>query len=101
MRRIATLRAAAICSCVILQRVRAEGEENGTETTTHSSSIPCGIWLAPSTIPGAGLGMFAGRDFDEGEDLQEVGDVVIPVVDMVEHQASDDDYTFLFDEYTW
>jgi len=45
--------------------------------------------------------MFAGRDFDEGEDLQEVGDVVIPVVDMVEHQASDDDYTFLFDEYTW
>jgi hypothetical protein len=72
-----------------------------TPTTGASSSIPCGIWLAPSTIPGAGLGMFAGQKYEKDQELQVVGDVVIPVVDMVEHQDGDVDYTFLFDEYTW
>jgi hypothetical protein len=45
--------------------------------------------------------MFAGQNYEKGQELQAVGDVVIPVVDMVEHQTGDTDYTFLFDEYTW
>jgi hypothetical protein len=59
----------------------------------------CGIWLAKSTIPGAGLGMFAGKHFDKGKSLLPLGDIVIPLVDMDIHQ--DNDFLFLWDEYTW
>lgn len=41
----------------------------------------CGIWLAQSTIPESGLGLFAGKSFDNEEDLLETGDIVIPIVD--------------------
>jgi hypothetical protein len=63
----------------------------------------CGIWLAPSTIPGAGLGMYAGRDFRKGDLLQEYGDVVIPIIDIESHarEFSPEKWNFLWDEYTW
>lgn len=67
----------------------------------NSEEITCGVWFAKSTIPGAGLGMFAGKDFAEHEDLLPAGDVVIPLVDMNFHLAQTTDDTFLWDEYTW
>ena len=38
--------------------------------TTGGNDIQCGVWLAPSTIVGAGMGMFAGRDFDDEEEIK-------------------------------
>ncbi|CAB9510486.1 Guanylate cyclase [Seminavis robusta] len=62
----------------------------------------CGIWLAPSSIPGAGLGMYAGRDFKKGEELQPSGEIVIPMIDINHHQyALGDQFFMLWDEYTW
>lgn len=69
--------------------------------TASSEEIICGVWFAKSTIPGAGLGMFAGKDFAQHEDLLPAGDVVIPIVDMNLHLAQASDDTFLWDEYTW
>jgi hypothetical protein len=62
----------------------ATTETTTTETTT-TETLECFIWLAPSTLEGAGLGMFAGRHFDEAEDLQAVGDLVVPIVDLQAH----------------
>jgi hypothetical protein len=68
--------------------------------------VECGIWLAPSTIPGAGLGMYAGRNFHHGDALQldytgvPVGDPVIPIVDIEAHNG-DKKFRMLWDEYTW
>jgi hypothetical protein len=60
----------------------------------------CGIYLAPSTIPGAGMGMFAGhRNFAKGDYLAD-GDLVIPAYDMKFH-AGHNRFSFLWDEYTW
>lgn len=63
----------------------------------------CGIWLAPSTIPGSGMGMFAGKDFAVDDSLGNTGDAVIPVVDFNLHQGTLDErgWTFLWDDYTW
>ena len=62
----------------------------------------CGIWLAPSSIPGAGLGMYAGKDFKAGDNLQASGDIVIALVDLNSHQFQlGDDFFLLWDEYTW
>lgn len=83
----------------------AISSEETVSLTTSSSPTECGIWLAPSTIPGAGLGMYAGRDFRKGDHLQEYGDVVIPIVDIERHareySSHKEDWTFLWDEYTW
>ena len=63
--------------------------------------VKCGVWSAKSTIPGAGFGMFAGKDFGKGEELLTSGDLVIPIVDVEIHHANTADYVFLWDDYTW
>jgi len=64
-----------------------------------AEDLSCGIWFAKSTIPGAGLGIFAGIAFEEDEEVLPIGDVVVPIVDKEIHQP--DDHNFLWDEYTW
>ena len=80
-----------------------------TSTRNHTIYIPpdppqvtdCGVWIAPSTIPGAGMGIFAGRDFAPRQ-VVTAGDGAIPLVDLPFH-SDIDDFTnqFLWDEYTW
>ena len=62
-------------------------------------SKQCGVYLAPSTIPGAGLGMFAGRDYKPREIVTE-GDIVIPLSEIDWHNGFQLDF-FLWEEYTW
>jgi hypothetical protein len=72
------------------------------ERHKQDKPIECGLWLAPSAIEGAGLGMFAGRHFDKDEEFQVPGDIVIPIVDYRLHLgALVDQDTFLWDDYTW
>jgi hypothetical protein len=59
----------------------------------------CGVWLAPSTIPGAGLGMFAGRAYKPQEIVTE-GDIVIPLSEIDWHNGFQLNF-FLWEEYTW
>ncbi|CAB9501525.1 Guanylate cyclase [Seminavis robusta] len=75
-------------------------EGDGTCSSTRHLE-ECGIWLAPSSLPGAGLGMYAGRDFAKKEPLQETGDIVIPIVDIMMHQRGRGRWVFVWDEYTW
>lgn len=62
-------------------------------------SEECGVYLAPSTIPGAGLGMFAGKDFKAGERVT-WGDVIIPLVE-ISWNNGNEYFFWLWDEYTW
>jgi hypothetical protein len=60
----------------------------------------CTLYLAPSSIPGAGLGMYSGsRPFKRGERVGEP-DLMISVHEVDWHNGNDD-YYFLWDEYTW
>ena len=86
------------------EMVRANGAESAhagdsPSPNTTTKLLECHIWLGPSSLEGAGLGMFAGRDFEEYEVLAE--DLVIPIYDLLLHNADDTDFTFLWDEYTW
>lgn len=60
----------------------------------------CGIYLAPSTIPGAGMGMFAGRAFQESE-MVSPGDVLIPIVDFYSHNWHIDIEYLVPHSYYW
>ena len=64
------------------------------------SSHSCGVYLAESTIPDAGLGMFAGNDYAKGDQVT-AGDVVIPLIEVEWNNDFDPDLTFIWDAYTW
>ena len=75
---------------------------NGEESNDSEADV-CGLWFAKSSIPGAGLGMYAGKPFHKGDDLLPSGDVVVPVVDIRSFGPKKErkNWIFLWDEYTW
>jgi hypothetical protein len=83
----------------------ANDEHSDTTSQSFTSAdLQCRIWLAPSTLPGAGLGMFAGSDFHPEEEFIRGGDITIAITDITQHNAApgQEPYgTFLWDEYTW
>lgn len=74
-------------------------QAKGLDRMQQHENSKCGVWLALSTIPGAGIGMFAGKEFRQRKNLLPGGDPAIPIVDLVglprQHAF------FLWDEYTW
>ena len=96
------------CQSLLLEEeTEAAAGPEETPSQTHlllsqkTNLDECGIWLAPSSIPGAGLGMYAGRDFAAREPLQPTGDINLPMVDINQHQFQRQHFFLLWDEYTW
>eukprot|EP00980_Cylindrotheca_fusiformis_P006006 scaffold1284_cov108-Cylindrotheca_fusiformis.AAC.20 len=78
---------------------------NDDDNDNNNNNNKCGIYLAPSSIPNAGLGMYVGhRNFTMGENVTD-GDIIIPVFEMDWHNMLKEDKLkfehFLWDEYTW
>jgi hypothetical protein len=65
-----------------------------------SSSSSCGLYFAPSTIPGAGFGLFAGRHFEQGN-VVTPGDLVVPFIDLTWHYGYERIADDLWEEYRW
>jgi hypothetical protein len=66
-----------------------------------SSSIECGVYLAPSSIPFAGLGMYAGNRSISRNEMVTYEDILIPIVERSWHieRRLSDERNFLWDEY--
>ena len=65
-------------------------------------SIQCGVYLAPSSIPGAGLGMYAGNRSIDRHEIVTNEDILIPIVEKNWHiEERLQDRNFLWDEYIW
>ena len=84
----------------------SESEESSSEDT--SSPKQCRLYLAPSTIPGAGYGIFAGSEGFNVGDMVSYGDIVVPLTWISDSIHSIYDYyseelltNFLWDEYSW
>jgi hypothetical protein len=52
-----------------------------------------------STLPGTGVGMFAGKAFKKDDEMMPAGDHLVPIVDIALSHGFD--IFFLWDEYTW
>ena len=87
---------------------RSEGGQYKTDisASTHDETEDiCTLFMAPSTIPGAGLGIFTGINRNVG-DIVGQGDVIIPVSDLEFHFSANENYDpqFYYDptkEYVW
>lgn len=81
---------------------RSTVSSNVIHNALHSTAEEtCRVYMAPSTIPGAGYGLFAGVTFRSG-DLVTPGDGVVPIHNPVFHNGGEEHVdTFLWDEYVW
>jgi len=60
-----------------------ECQPDGTcqdSTTTTTEIAECGLYLAESSIPNAGWGVYTGRDLEKGDNL-DILEVIIPYID--------------------
>lgn len=58
-----------------------------TEDELEKQHGECGMYLAESTIPGAGLGMFAGNREYKEEDIVTEGDLMVPIFELDWHNG--------------
>ena len=77
-----------LASCSAVPALDNAVEPSTTTNRSNDLDATCGVYLAPSTIPGAGLGLFAGRDYQEGS-LVIHGDLSIAVTDYYVHNEQD------------
>ena len=77
------------------------GDRNSTEDNSQRyQPHQCSLYLAPSSIPNAGFGVYTGRDLKEGEDvLSSVESPVIPICDEYENFMHEEDSNF--PDYSW
>lgn len=89
-------------ACPANDEAKHSGDSPRAATSEDDDDSACALFLAPSTISGAGLGIFAGKDYSVGEGVGE-GDVVIPVRNI----GQDLDFKFsnmyehAFEDYVW
>jgi SET domain len=94
--------AAALNDRVARQECALNGEDatGGTCINTNDDAADdgrCALYLAPSTIPGAGLGVFTAREKHRGDPIQSYGDVCIPLIDVLRHSPEERPFA----EYYW
>ena len=85
-----------------------ETDAQSTAITTNKKAIEvwpeeCAVYLAPSTIPNSGYGMFTAIDLPAGTQVG-VADITVPFVDIDWHSKGhykDKDYHFLYRNYVW
>eukprot|EP00531_Pseudo-nitzschia_arenysensis_P005946 CAMPEP_0116124234 /NCGR_PEP_ID=MMETSP0329-20121206/5174_1 /TAXON_ID=697910 /ORGANISM="Pseudo-nitzschia arenysensis, Strain B593" /LENGTH=871 /DNA_ID=CAMNT_0003618205 /DNA_START=253 /DNA_END=2868 /DNA_ORIENTATION=+ len=86
--------------------------DNGSGDDDDDDDFVCNVYVAPSTLPGTGLGMYAGaKGYQRGEMItKSLGDHVIAIPDQKIMQSDTGLYDredealikyFLWDQYTW
>ena len=73
-----------VCRLAVIIGKNEDGsdDDSGVEDVVEYNGIgECGLYFAKSTIPGAGYGMFAGRDYRRKEFVTP-GDISVPAVEL-------------------
>ncbi len=75
---------------------------NGEEETDYDYDYECSRYLAPSSIPNAGFGVFTTRDIKNDEPLLHMSDAPsIPITDIVLHTENEDQDFWSHVDYNW
>ena len=83
---LATESSRSVDGIVDVSAAHTSATKASTSGSVHQRK-ECGVYLAPSTIPGAGMGMFAGnKEYQEG-DIVTLGDLVVPVFELDWHNG--------------
>ncbi len=95
-------------SILISSSLGASFEDDATKSRLRSrqwiedpEESRCQVYVAPSSLPNAGLGIFAGRKFRKGDMILGADGPSIPIVDPDLSQKSMDTWLDLFSLYIW
>jgi hypothetical protein len=77
-----------------------DNDDNAAVRRSTSAEDECGLYLAPSSIPGAGLGVYSGSRSLKRNDWLAEPDIGVPLYDTSFHHG-DDEYDFLWWDYIW
>lgn len=91
--------AAALVAALLLSMTPA-GAIAAKDTSIGGDNDQCGIYFAPSTIPGAGMGMFAGKAYPADTWLT-TGDILVPLIDWAEQNHHISIEEILMQSYYW
>jgi hypothetical protein len=71
-----------VCPLAVIISNNEDGsdDDSGVDVVEYNGIGECGPYFAKSTIPGAGYGMFAGRDYRRKEFVTP-GDISVPAVE--------------------
>jgi hypothetical protein len=74
-----------------------------SQDTEINDNTSCGLYLAPSSIPNAGMGVFTTRPLQRGDLITPVGDVAIPIIGKFWHYGGKrkSDMFWPVKDYTW
>ena len=76
------------------------GDDNEQQDEDSSLYPPtCGLYMAKSSIPNAGWGMYAARDFSAGDDILPL-DAVVQVYD-APYRVREGRKSWILSEYVW
>jgi hypothetical protein len=91
-----------LSSCSVARVDAAVASEHFTPEN-HESPRQCRLYMAPSTIPGAGLGIFTGIELKANDILHGTGDVAYPIVDLNYHLSGSGDSGVVdpMSDYIW
>jgi len=96
---------ANVNECVPVDAVTEESDEHHDDNYDHDlydqSAVDCGIYLAPSTIPNAGLGMFNGNRYIQTRQPIGPGDTIVPLHDYTQHNPHLHEKEYFFGSYGW
>ena len=75
--------------------------ESSKGSESELSDVPdeCGLYIARSTIPNAGQGIFTGIARNQ-DDVLGYGDPVLPIIDLQFHMGTDSFFS-IFNDYVW
>jgi hypothetical protein len=79
---------------------KGDPSKSSSSSSLLAKSRGCGVYLAPSSIPGAGMGMYAGRSYREGDTVTP-GDIVIPITDWSSHNWQINIEDIVLQSYYW
>ena len=89
-----------LCWLLLLWHSSQVEDDVPDEPTCKVNTDSCGLYMAPSTIPNAGLGVFTVKPLHKGDTVLPAGDVQIPVLEQDWHTDYEDIF-WPMSEYYW
>jgi hypothetical protein len=92
---------AVVCLSITITYTILQSYITAASSAKQSATHPeCRLYLAQSTIPNAGLGIFTGIPLQPNQSIAEP-DLIVPITDVQWNAAQDLDFHFLWTDYSW
>ena len=84
-----------------IKKDKHRGNQHSPSLDESQEPPQCSMYIAPSTIVNAGLGVFTSIPLTKHDNVPNVSDVIVPLIDVSYYQEDADYFFNPFDDYSW